>query len=256
VLRKVPGIDIPAATEAIILHAAAFLEFKGHVERLAREGHDFVAYTCWMHAVEIRHPLSSLQPVNLNCSLLWSRCLGCTSECQRCAEFLEGSSSPVEQPGTLGPTTMSIRRRWTSFFWRSGSTTVAKDLKYGLQLRCTAGDAGQLGMGSCSKPGALGARLSTIVYETSLLGMGSAAPAFQGGTAVCNVGSVGRCWWTHEGVRVAACHYTAAFFCSPHLNDFVRMRYHGIRWHRLLCGASSFFLLKIGTLLTPFARSQ
>ena len=53
VLRKVPGIDIPAATEAIILHAAAFLEFKGHVERLAREGHDFVAYTCWMHAVEI-----------------------------------------------------------------------------------------------------------------------------------------------------------------------------------------------------------
>lgn len=48
----------------------------------------------------------------------------------------------------------------------------------------------------------------------------------------------------------------SSIFCSPHLNDFVRMRYHGIRWHRLLCGASSFFLLKIGTLLTPFARSQ
>jgi hypothetical protein len=45
-LRKLPGTDIPAATEANILHAAAFLEFKQHVERLAREGHDLAAYTC------------------------------------------------------------------------------------------------------------------------------------------------------------------------------------------------------------------
>ena len=72
-------------------------------------------------------------------------------------------------------------------------------------------------------------------------------PVSHGGTGV---GRNGRCWWTHEGVRVAACHYAAAFFCSPHRN------YHGIRWQRLLCGTSSFFLLKIGTLLTPFARSQ
>ena len=36
-LRKLPGIDIPIATEAKILHAAAFLEFKHHVERLVRE---------------------------------------------------------------------------------------------------------------------------------------------------------------------------------------------------------------------------
>ena len=42
--RKLPGIDIPAATEAKILHAAAFLEFKQHVERLAREGSDLAAY--------------------------------------------------------------------------------------------------------------------------------------------------------------------------------------------------------------------
>jgi len=47
-LRRLPGIDIPAATEANILHAAAFWEFKQHVERLAREG---LAYTCWMHTV-------------------------------------------------------------------------------------------------------------------------------------------------------------------------------------------------------------
>ena len=35
--RKLPGIDIPVATEAKILHAAAFLEFKQHVERLVRD---------------------------------------------------------------------------------------------------------------------------------------------------------------------------------------------------------------------------
>ena len=38
--RKLPGIDMPAATEAKILHAGAFLEFKQHVESLAREGSD------------------------------------------------------------------------------------------------------------------------------------------------------------------------------------------------------------------------
>ena len=54
-LRKLPAIDIPVATEAKILHAAAFLEFKQHVERLTRAGHHTAAYTCWMHAVEVRH---------------------------------------------------------------------------------------------------------------------------------------------------------------------------------------------------------
>ena len=53
--RKLPGVDIPAATEANILHAAAFMEFKRHVERLAWEGSDLAAYTCWMHGVEVCH---------------------------------------------------------------------------------------------------------------------------------------------------------------------------------------------------------
>ena len=53
--RKLPGIDILAATEANVLHAAAFLEFKQHVERMAREGSDLAAYTCWMHGVEVCH---------------------------------------------------------------------------------------------------------------------------------------------------------------------------------------------------------
>ena len=50
-----PGIDIPVATEATILHAAAFLEFKRHVERLIRERQPVAAYLCWMHAVEVLH---------------------------------------------------------------------------------------------------------------------------------------------------------------------------------------------------------
>ena len=54
-MRKLPGIDIPIATEANILHAAAYLEFKHHVERLVRDRHDTAAYTCWMHAVEVGH---------------------------------------------------------------------------------------------------------------------------------------------------------------------------------------------------------
>jgi len=48
--RKLPGIDIPAATEAKILHAAAFLEVKSHVERLAREGSDLKKPWSWRFA--------------------------------------------------------------------------------------------------------------------------------------------------------------------------------------------------------------
>ena len=54
-LRKNPGIDIPVATEAEILHAAAVLEFKQHAEGLAERRLHTAAFTCWMHAVEIRH---------------------------------------------------------------------------------------------------------------------------------------------------------------------------------------------------------
>ena len=82
-LQKLPGIDIPIATEAKILLAAAFLAFKQRgwsrrgmirqptlvgcmqlglpcccvfgvqAERLVKERHDTAAYPCWMHAVGI-----------------------------------------------------------------------------------------------------------------------------------------------------------------------------------------------------------
>ena len=52
----------------------------------------------------------------------------------------------------LGPTTTSARRRWDFLLLAAySSTAVATDLvpqhTYGLQLRCAAGDAAQLGMG-------------------------------------------------------------------------------------------------------------
>lgn len=85
-LCKLPGIDIPAATEANILHAAAFLEFKQHVERLAREGHHLAAYTCWMRAVEIMHSLFVMPATSeseLFPPLVKMPC--CKSDCQHCA---------------------------------------------------------------------------------------------------------------------------------------------------------------------------
>ena len=156
-LRKLPGIDIPAAIDANILHAAAFLEFKQHVERLAREGHELAAYTCWMHALEIRHSLFVIPTTSeseLFPPLVKMPC--CKSDCFKfpgwgCGAAAASSFHPICSLWTLGPTTMSIRRRWTSFFWCT-STTTAKDLVpqdiYGLQLRCAAGDAGELGMGA------------------------------------------------------------------------------------------------------------
>ena len=94
-LRKLPGIDIPIATEAKILHAAAFLEFKHHVERLLRERHDTAAYTCWMHAVEVGHSpfvLPTTTEVQVLPPLPKMPC--CQPECQRCAAHSGGFKFP------------------------------------------------------------------------------------------------------------------------------------------------------------------
>ena len=82
--RKLPGIDIPAATEANILHAAAFLEFKRHVERLAREGSNLAAYTCWMHGVEVCHSPYVMATVQT---------LTCSPRCPRCPVVLKTASA-------------------------------------------------------------------------------------------------------------------------------------------------------------------
>jgi hypothetical protein len=137
--RKLPGIDIPAATEANILHAAAFLEFKQHVERLAREGTNLAAYTFWMHGVEVCHsPYVE--------SWLMAQTLTCFPRCPRCPVALRiasaaqptlaGSSSPgldfgvaeasfcprMWLPTKLGAISTGTRREWIFCWWRHTPT--------------------------------------------------------------------------------------------------------------------------------------
>ena len=165
--RKLPGIDIPAATEAKILHAAAFLEFKSHVERLAREGSDLAAYTCWMQGVEVLHSpyvLTTGTDSEFFPPLPKMPC--CVDDCKRCAAHVGGFKFPwlglwnsrgVVLPDDVAPTDawdyyyqhqdpmdLLLVAAYTSF--KGAADVVPQDI-YGLQLRCTAGDAGQLGMG-------------------------------------------------------------------------------------------------------------
>ena len=93
--RKLPGIDTPAATEAKILHAAAFLAFKQHVERLARAGSDLQTYTCWMHGVEVCYSpyvLATRTDSDLFPPLPKMPC--CVDNCQRCAAHFGGFKFP------------------------------------------------------------------------------------------------------------------------------------------------------------------
>ena len=165
--RKLPGIDIPAATEAKILHAAAFLEFKGHVERLAREGSDLAAYTCWMHGVEVLHSpcvLTTGTDSELFPPLPKMPC--CVDDCKRCAAHIGGFKFPWlglwNSRGVVLPDDVAPADAWDYYYqhqdpmdlllvaaytsFKVAADVVPQDL-YGLQLRCTAGDAGQLGLG-------------------------------------------------------------------------------------------------------------
>ena len=90
-----PGIDIPVATEETILHAAAFLEFKRHVERLIREGQPVAAYLCWMQAVEVLHS-PFMGPTTSDVAELPPsvRMLCCDPACARCAVHQGGFKFP------------------------------------------------------------------------------------------------------------------------------------------------------------------
>ena len=93
--RKLPGTDVSAATEANILHAAAFIEFKQHVERLAREGSDLAAYTCWTHGVESCHSpyvMATGTDSDLFPPLPKMPC--CIEHCNRCAARFGGFKFP------------------------------------------------------------------------------------------------------------------------------------------------------------------
>ena len=131
--RKLPGIDIPAATEAKILHAAAFLAFKQHVERLARAGSDLQTYTCWMHGVEVCHSpyvlatrTDSDLPPPAEDALLRGQLPALRSPLWRVqvplARFVEQprrcAAPRCALPTKLGTTTIGTRSAWTFCWWR------------------------------------------------------------------------------------------------------------------------------------------
>ena len=164
--RKLPGIDISAATEANILHAAAFIEFKQHVERLAREGSDLAAYTCWTHGVESCHSpyvMATGTDSDLFPPLPKMPC--CVEHCNRCAAHFGGFKFPWlglwNSRGVILSPDVAPNEAWDYFYrhqermdlllvaytnFTTAPNLVPQEL-YGLQLRCSAGDAGQLGVG-------------------------------------------------------------------------------------------------------------
>ena len=124
-LRKLPGIDIPAATESTILHTAAFLEFKQHLERLAREGLDLAAYTCWMHAVEIRHsPVVFLRTSESELFPPLVKMPSCKRNCQRCAAQLGRFKFPWvglwNTRGIIIPPDVQPGDAWAYYYKRLG----------------------------------------------------------------------------------------------------------------------------------------
>ena len=162
--RKLPGIDIPAATEAKILHAAAFLEFKNHVERLAREGLGPAAYTCWMHGIEVLHsPYVITTGTDSEMFPPLPKVPCCLDGCPRCAAHVGGFKFPWlglwNSRGVVLPDDVAPADAWEYYYqhqepmdlllvsaytnFKVADDVVPQEL-YGLQLRCSAGDAGQL----------------------------------------------------------------------------------------------------------------
>ena len=151
-LRKLPGIDIPIATEANILHAAAYLEFKHHVERLVRDRHDTAAYTCWMHAVQVGHSPFVL-PTTTEIAVLppLPKMPCCKPECPRCAAHSGGrgwafgtpvvsSSLPMWRRMKPGSTTTTTMSAWTSFFCRRAvPRSQPKSLCHRICMPCSSG---------------------------------------------------------------------------------------------------------------------
>ena len=163
-------------------------------------------------------PSSCQQPVDPNCSLLWSRCLVAREIVSVAQHTLEGSSSPgwgsgaaavssfrlMCSRGMLGTFTTSIRHQEKLdllLLAAYSSPTTATDLvpqdMYGLQLRCAAGDAGQLDLGELCESwrtcptadaGQLGEHLEPEHIVPCAAGLGAKAVAhYDWGLAAANV---------------------------------------------------------------------
>ena len=137
------------------------------MERLARAGSDPQAYTYWMHRVEVCHSpyvLATGTDSDLFPPLPKMPC--CVNVCQRCAAHLGGFKFPWlglwNSRGVVLPPDVAPNEAWDYYYrhqdrmdlllvaaytnFKVASDVVPQEL-YALQLRCTAGDAGQLGLG-------------------------------------------------------------------------------------------------------------
>ena len=114
------------------------LEFKQHVERLARDGSDLQPYTCWTHGVEVCHSpyvLATGTDSDRFAPLPKMPC--CADDCKRCAAHLGGLSSlgsacgiagvscclPMWRPAKLGTTTTSTKIASTCCWWQPTRTS-------------------------------------------------------------------------------------------------------------------------------------
>ena len=143
------------------------LRFKNHVERLAREGLGPAAYTCWMHGIEVLHSpyvITTGTDSELFPPLPKLPC--CLDGCPRCAAHVGGFKFPWlglwNSRGVVLPDDVAPADAWEYYYqhqepmdlllvsaytnFKVADDVVPQEL-YGLQLRCSAGDAGQLGLG-------------------------------------------------------------------------------------------------------------
>ena len=126
---------------------------------------------------------------------------------------------------------------------------------YALQLRCSAGDAGYLGLASSLKLGECGRQGSQIVVLRSIPWPASLSSGIQALPALFPLRLVGRApdaWHAaHQASLLVLDRWGCEGSCLPlHQHLFAAIlfgwRCHGIRWQGLLCGASSLFLLVTG----------
>eukprot|EP00435_Cladocopium_sp_Y103_P075206 s702_g55.t1 len=165
--RNIAGVHFPLGTEATILHAAAFSEFREHVRRLAANGDPVSAYFLWVNAVEVLHsPFQANFDIEIQGLPQLCRAPCTLSNCVRCDRQLGGFKFPWlgtwNSRGIIVPPGVQPDEAWRRYYENQepmdlimvnmycGATT-AKDVVpqylYELQLRISSGQTGQLGMG-------------------------------------------------------------------------------------------------------------
>eukprot|EP00435_Cladocopium_sp_Y103_P072024 s1385_g39.t1 len=165
--RNIAGVHYPLGTEATILHAAAFSEFREHVRRLAASGDPVSAYFLWVNTVEILHsPFQANFDTEIQGLPQLCRAPCTLNNCVRCDRQLGGFKFPWlgtwNSRGVVVPPGVQPDEAWRRYYENPEpmdlilvnaycGTTTAKDVApqylYEIQLRISSGQTGQLCMG-------------------------------------------------------------------------------------------------------------